>query len=742
MDSDPDLSYLLKGAELVKVRSGSWRKARYYKLQEDCKTVWHESRKTLRPKHTFSVEDIECVRSGRHTEGLRKYTEEMLESRAFSILFKGRRKNLDLIANSEEDAKHWISGLEKIISNMSKLSKQQQTEHWIFNCLRKADLNCDKKFSPKELKSFLDSINIEVDDDYVKLLYEKCDKSKSGYLEGEEIKYFYEILTDREEIDVIYRAYAKSKGLMSAANLLDFLQKEQKEQVDLDHAVQLIEKYELDETAKAKQLMTKDGFLMYLNQPEALIMSPARKTIYQDMNQPLNHYFISSSHNTYLMKDQLKGPSSTEGYIRALMKGCRCLELDIWDGSDGEPVIYHGYTLTSKILFKDAIQAIKEYAFKTSEFPVILSLENHCSMDQQKLMAQHMTSILGSALLTKPLGEQMPAVLPSPQELKGKILIKGKCLKNLEDFYSDQAAREEEESLTEEEDSRDDDEEGSAQNNKSKKLKAAKELSDLVIYCKSVAFHGFDHARDNQSFYEMSSFKEGDAVNFSEKFANEFIHHNADKLSRIYPSGAMRTNSSNFDPVPLWNAGCQIVALNFQTPSTEMDLYQGLFNQNGMSGYVLKPAFLREHQTEFDPITLTKGSWLKHVELHVMVISAQQLPKISEQKLSIVDPLVRVEIHGVPADTAKGETQHIQNNGFNPMWNENFKFDINVPELVLVRFVVEDYDAVSSNDFIGQCTLPFASLQNGYRHVPLYNQSGDLLSSSGLFIHLMAVEAE
>lgn len=49
-----------------------------------------------------------------------------------------------------------------------------------------------------------------------------------------------------------------------------------------------------------------------------------------DMNYPLNDYFIFSSHNTYLTNHQLYGESNVEMYNYAVLEGCRLVELDCW----------------------------------------------------------------------------------------------------------------------------------------------------------------------------------------------------------------------------------------------------------------------------------------------------------------------------------------------------------------------------------------------------------------------------
>uniref|UniRef100_A0A7E4VIV1 Phosphoinositide phospholipase C n=1 Tax=Panagrellus redivivus TaxID=6233 RepID=A0A7E4VIV1_PANRE len=225
---------------------------------------------------------------------------------------------------------------------------------------------------------------------------------------------------------------SRNAFFLTPASLKQFVCTQQMEQIDEAYALKLIQEHEPDPLFRNKQLMSFEGFVRYLSDPVNFAFVPEAITPRaEDMQMPLGYYYICSSHNTYLTGHQLKGESSTEMYRQVLLTGCRCVELDCFDGDEGMPLIYHGHTLTTKIAFRPVVDIIKKSAFQTSNLPVILSLENHCSLQQQAKMAQMFKTVFGDKLVTNFLFDtdygDSPK-LPSPWQLRNKILIKNKKL--------------------------------------------------------------------------------------------------------------------------------------------------------------------------------------------------------------------------------------------------------------------------------------------------------------------------
>jgi len=98
--------------------------------------------------------------------------------------------------------------------------------------------------------------------------------------------------------------------------------------------------------------------------------------------------------------------------------------VDIYDG-DGEPTIYHGKTFTSKVSLRDICHAISKYAFVASPYPVLISAEVHCSLEQQDKIVDIMVEVFGDSIVQAPIaGRPKIEVLPSPESLKNKFLLK------------------------------------------------------------------------------------------------------------------------------------------------------------------------------------------------------------------------------------------------------------------------------------------------------------------------------
>ncbi|XP_059769627.1 1-phosphatidylinositol 4,5-bisphosphate phosphodiesterase beta-2 isoform X7 [Balaenoptera ricei] len=466
-------------------------------------------------------------------------------------------------------------------------------------------------------------------------------------------KSFLMNLCPRPEIDEIFTSYhAKAKPYMTKEHLAKFINQKQRDSrlnsllfppVRPDQVQGLIDKYEPRGVNVQRGQLSPEGMVWFLCGPENSVLAQDKLLLHHDMTQPLNHYFINSSHNTYLTAGQFSGLSSAEMYRQVLLAGCRCVELDCWKGKppDEEPIITHGFTMTTDIYFKEAIEAIAESAFKTSPYPVILSFENHVdSPRQQAKMAEYCRTIFGDMLLTEPL-EKFPLKpgipLPSPEDLRGKILIKNKKKQfsgpagpsqepggeaegsgppNVPVGEDTVWAGEEGAELEEEEVEEEEEESGSLDEEEMKKMQsdegtaglevtAYKEMSSLVNYVQPTKFISFESSAQKNRSYVISSFTELKAYDLLSKSSVQFVDYNKRQMSRIYPKGT-RMDSSNYMPQMFWNAGCQMVALNFQTMDLPMQQNMALFEFNGQSGYLLKHEFMRRLDKQFNPFSVDR----------------------------------------------------------------------------------------------------------------------------------------
>ncbi|GAB1601626.1 1-phosphatidylinositol 4,5-bisphosphate phosphodiesterase delta-1-like isoform X3 [Argonauta hians] len=729
---EADLKELEKGIIMNKVKHGN-QYERIYILDRDKMVLRYEgSTKVFRKKTPeIALHNIVEIRLGEksHTKRFRNLNKEQ----CFSIVVGARHNLITLMSPSENLRDTWVRGLRYLIESEKNAQQEREYDRWIRDAFLSADKNEDGEVDFDELVKLLKALNARMKKKYIQQIFNEAntDKTANRYgkqtLDSEEFVKFYHLLTRRSELEELFKRYVRGKSYLSPGDLLKFLKQQQKEKnVTEDMCKAWIHKFEPDPCYKQQLKLSLLGFQIFLSSPEQSIFNPNCLQVYQDMKQPINNYFINSSHNTYLMEDQLHGPSSVEAYIRALQKGCRCVELDCWDGSDDEPVIYHGHTLTSKIQLDKVLLAIKQYAFKTSPYPVILSIENHCSLSQQKVMAHQIKTILGNSLYIH--DENAPC--PSPTDLMNKILLKGKKLPPLAFDNEGVSDEDEAEEMEEEKKKAEAAREGldiSKEEKSPKKVKLEKSLNELIAI-RSQRFVSIEHALENSDPFKMTSVGEMKMCNLLEDNDIEFNRSLTKAIMvRTYPAG-LRTDSSNYTPVMMWNIGCQVVALNYQTEDAPMQLLLGKFLDNGGCGYLLKPSFLIEGGSEtssYRPLILTLN-----------VISAYQLPKPTDSlKGEIIDPTVRIEIHGMDQDKNDRKTRVIRNNGFNPRWDEEFEFRIDYPDLCILRFTVKDCD-LGGDDFIGYYTIPFNCLQEGYRQFNLNNKKNEVIYKSMLLLHV------
>ncbi|XP_063070218.1 inactive phospholipase C-like protein 1 [Engraulis encrasicolus] len=812
------LTFMQCGCELKKVRPNSRIYCRFYTLDPDMSCLRWEPSKKDGERARLEICAIREVRTGKSTETFLHNgpsSDGLAEEAAFSIIYGEDYTSLDLVALSADVANIWVTGLRYLLSlggagvgegggvgESSPGSKMRRD--WLTFEFSKGDEDGYGIVSEDTAVKTICRLCPGIKEAKVRQRFKEIQRSKeklTSHVTLEEFQEAYCELCTRPDVYFLLVQLSKDQECLDSQDLRLFLETEQGLPLSMaEGCTELIQRFEPSEAGREQGLLGLDGFTRYLQSSECQLGDPEHQQVCQDMTLPLSHYYISASYRSYLLDDQVHGRADLGGLTRALQAGCRCLELGVTDGPEGEPLLgvangadprhhhghhghghhghghhHHHHHHNLPVTLRSALEVVNKYAFLTSQFPLLLYLCQRCSPAQQRTLAQHLKKVFGSRLY---MPEALPVSLtpgtratslPSPEQLKGRVLLVGKKLPPEDDGSEGEVSEEEEEiggggplagrrmTIPGEEDL------GvvlvvppPAQ---PRRLRLRRELSDLVSVARTGSRSFYAHRNSLQQnhphsptggstpttpctpvpldppYWTLCSLGEGEAGRLSTESPEDLVSFTKHALTRVRPS-SVRLDSSNPNPQGYWKCGVQLVALNQQTPGAMLDLHRARFRQNGGCGFVLRPAIMRDEVSYFSAHTQGCVPGVPPQTLRVKVISAQSLPKPqgSGAKGEVIDPYVVLELHGVPADCAEQRTRTAPQNQ-DPLFDETFEFQVNMPELALLRFVVLDDDYIC-DDFIGQYSVPFECLQPGFRSVPLLDVSGDPLPHASLFVHV------